>query len=289
MSTKISHGYRLRQNYSIFDFRTKFASVMTATAKTKQMNRFTFALMEFVDKIDLKDKKSAQQLRAYKKKIKPFLSPSEKNDSRSKSDHFQTIFDLLYMEDHLKEKDDEWRSQNECSVTLLHNPIRNENYLLFYGSREFQKVFENFSEIEEFGYWDNSDHPDNLTEEEWDDRGAAWNEAADLDLPMGIQGFLINPFSKYGETVRFNEYLEFVSNSPYANFPDKEYRADVCIRFLLINEYLATLEETGGPLMLGDMGSYIRESDNMERVGKHVRSVLKEVTKEDYVKYLTRD
>lgn len=44
-----------------------------------------------------------------------------------------------------------------------------------YGREEFISKFKSYSEVHDYSYWDNTDMPDNVTEEEWETREKDWN------------------------------------------------------------------------------------------------------------------
>jgi hypothetical protein len=47
-------------------------------------------------------------------------------------------------------------------------------------------------ELEEFGYWDNSDEPEDVNEEEWSVRCDLWNRVCGSYKPIGEQMFVIS-------------------------------------------------------------------------------------------------
>lgn len=63
-----------------------------------------------------------------------------------------------------------------CHVVIV--PCHDEVFLLlFTEEREIEDMFDAMEEIEEYSYWDNSDQPDGMTWEQWEERGAEWDEA----------------------------------------------------------------------------------------------------------------
>jgi hypothetical protein len=287
MSTKIYNGYRLRQGYSIFDFRAKFATVMRNEVKRAQLARLTSSVILFMDDIDCKDKAATKTLRDYLKKVgAASLTVKMRKETPTL---VKNVFNCTSYKERIEkfsQKVDPFESQDNCSMTIVHNSIRNETYILFYGSRSLERLFTAFPEVEEFGYWDNSDFPENMTEEEWEDRGKAWKEAADLDNSMSSQGFVVNPFDPYNQFVSKKGYEDYLTSSNGATFPTKEDRLSIMVRKTLITEYAEKTHAKGEQFMLGDMNEYIRDQVNVRNAEKNIAPKLRDITFNEYTTYL---
>lgn len=288
MSTKIYNGYRLRQGYSIFDFRAKFAAVMQDEVKRAKLNKMTSESILFMDEVDFKEKTSTKTLRKYLKLMhEPSLTVKTRRDTSVMA---KNAFNCVYYNERVvkfSKKEDPFEPQNDCSVTVVHNSIRNETYLLFYGARNLEAIFGTFPEVEAFPYWDNSDHPDDMTYEQWKDRGKAWEESVDLCRSMSSQGFLVNPFDSYSQSVSLSEYKAYLTSSKEIFFPTVEDRLSIMVRRVLIDEYAGNVKAEGGQLMLGDMSAYFRDVANVKRIENIVAPKLREITSEEYIMYLT--
>lgn len=72
--------------------------------------------------------------------------------------------------------------------TILCIPCANNNEL----SKELHRILKEYFHVEEYGYWDNTDKPDELTDDEWDKRRDDWNKALPDALGVPRQnGFVI--------------------------------------------------------------------------------------------------
>lgn len=49
--------------------------------------------------------------------------------------------------------------------------------LLFTEQNEFEEAWESMDEVTPFGYWDNTDEPNDITQEEWENRRRIWDKA----------------------------------------------------------------------------------------------------------------
>ena len=70
-------------------------------------------------------------------------------------------------------------------VVFLHDDVTGLVLALLYcETPQLQEVWESQPEVEEYGYWDNTDWPEGMTEEEWNERGEAWDRALGWDAPV---------------------------------------------------------------------------------------------------------
>lgn len=72
-----------------------------------------------------------------------------------------------------------------CSVVLL--PEHDATYMILYAAdrwvESYHEVITGITEVEDFTYWNNTDRPDHLTQEEWDARRDKWDELVGRDRP----------------------------------------------------------------------------------------------------------
>ena len=75
-----------------------------------------------------------------------------------------------------------------CSVTV--HPYNGRFYgMLFCDKKEIDKMWFD-QEIEEYRYWDNTDCPENVTQEEWESRGETWDAILkDFHYVPSMNGF----------------------------------------------------------------------------------------------------
>ena len=82
-------------------------------------------------------------------------------------------------------------------VVLLPNGLGDDSeplVLLFCetGGRELRNALMDAGIVTDYGYWDNTDHPDEVTDEAWDERRRAWMGPLDIDTPAEA-GLMIEP------------------------------------------------------------------------------------------------
>lgn len=76
----------------------------------------------------------------------------------------------------------EFSDNYETRLGFLPDPETGRILCVWFGSRENREIFEEFEGISEFSYWNSTEHPDDLTDEEWEEREAIWDRAF---LPSG--------------------------------------------------------------------------------------------------------
>jgi hypothetical protein len=82
-----------------------------------------------------------------------------------------------------------------CDVTLIPTP-RKILALLFTEQESFRKIWRDLDGVEEYGYWDNTDQPESITEQEWHQRGKDWDKYLGYDAPC-VAGLTISCFGSY--------------------------------------------------------------------------------------------
>lgn len=125
---------------------------------------------------------------------------------------FLSKIGLKHKEKQLESKNLFAESAYNLKIELVCIPIQNKVLILYYGEHpEFRDVVESFPEIFEYNYWNNVDQPEELSDEEWEQRKKDW----DVALPgLGIPSeegliFSINKPSTY---IQNTELLPYVND-----------------------------------------------------------------------------
>jgi len=100
--------------------------------------------------------------------------------------------------------------QNEIMKTGRRNPtcdfscevcfIPFEDYilaLLYKDQKTYRAIWKLQPEVKSYGYWNNADPPDDVTNEEWEERKQRWDMALDEFSVPGVAGFTIQCLGKY--------------------------------------------------------------------------------------------
>lgn len=117
-------------------------------------------------------------------------------------------------------------------VVLFKNKNNGEIYFMVEGEHEVEEAIKQYPEVTYFGYWDNSDRPDELSEEEWANRIASWEAALDLWSPVSGQGLVIRPLNRYTKIRDFKDVEQFIKkHGEMLNLPSlNERKRDILRR-----------------------------------------------------------
>jgi len=159
MSTKLHHGYQLTVGTDPFAF---IASARAALDPVRDRADAAMLAERAIDIIDraILDPEPTSDPDPFTAVMKSPLNRawSELNDEQSK----------------LKEND--WRrdpTRLELAIGL--DPLTGRlGVLLFAEERLLIEAFRALPEVEEYGYWNNSDQPDGVTDAQWDERREFW-------------------------------------------------------------------------------------------------------------------
>lgn len=81
----------------------------------------------------------------------------------------------------------------ECKVTVI--PTPRKVFATLYTERpEFERVWRETAGVTHYPYWDNTDGPDDMSGEEWKQRGAEWCEATGRSYIPARVGLTFEPF-----------------------------------------------------------------------------------------------
>lgn len=81
-------------------------------------------------------------------------------------------------------------------LALIPNAIPGANplVLIYSAENEYEKALKEAGLVEDYGYWDNSDPDEDVSEEQWDERKKAWGYLLDdNNSPASVGIFISNP------------------------------------------------------------------------------------------------
>jgi hypothetical protein len=160
MSTKLHHGYQLTVGTDPFAF---IASARAALDPIRDRADAAVLAERAIDILDraILDPEPTSDPDPFTALMKTPLNRawSELNDEQSK----------------LKEND--WRRDpTRLELAIGRDPLTERlGVLLFAEERLLVDAFRALPEVEEYGYWNNSDQPDGVTEAQWDERREFWD------------------------------------------------------------------------------------------------------------------
>ncbi|MFW6219340.1 MAG: hypothetical protein ACOC33_00600 [bacterium] len=192
MSTKIYNGYKLKNNMSfqkITIFCQMIGDLINEEREKLIVSLFTNIFID--DLICILSGGYPQD-----KNLKFLISFEIYNEYKKRSDKIKQT----------KQRDPLYDFEFE----IVFIPIKNKILCLLYTEQSnFIKIWENQSEIEEYGYWNNTDKPENLSEKDWDKRKIDWDEALpNYSIPSN-RGLIYNPYFEYFPLT--NDFIKNIS------------------------------------------------------------------------------
>lgn len=173
MSTKIGNGYILREDSPGWEDLLR-AMITFRKSLVKPINKHVHTIMaiECINRID----RAAVNLPIERPEDSPlswaYLEFIDRERKIKQTMQRDPVYDL------------------DCEVVLI--PIDGKVLGLLYTEQNLiKKRFEALSFVKRYGYWDNTDRPDYVTEVEWNERGKIWDRAIGIE-PPAKRGFTID-------------------------------------------------------------------------------------------------
>lgn len=215
MSTKIYNGHKFKSymdllelNERLLELRKTYRKEIKAYTKKLFMN-----LVYFYEDLYSVDKS------LYHTKMKQFGDFSEIGDSDK---YLQVIAAnvALNLTDKVEKamQEPEYSPVFDISANLQIFPLRDKILFTFYGSHSLEQILETEPDIEEYHYQNQCDMPEDISEDEWEQRRIDWNMAipsgipakngfgvelvVSADIPLGLsEWFEDNDYEKHKRTL----------------------------------------------------------------------------------------
>jgi hypothetical protein len=160
MSTKLHHGYQLTVGTDPFAF------IASARAALDPIRDRADAAVLAERAIDILDR--------------TILDPELTSDPDTFAAVMKTPLNRAWSElndEQSKIKENDWRRDpTRLDLAIGRDPLTERpGVLLFAEERLLVDAFRALPEVEEYGYWNNSDQPDGVTEAQWDERREFWD------------------------------------------------------------------------------------------------------------------
>lgn len=170
-----------------------------------------------------------------------------------------TWFDLYRLAVNKEKKDDFWDPQQEhnLEVSFLQDERTENVFVMVYGSRESREHFRSVYSAFEYSYWNNTDRPDELSEEEWADRSATWDRLVGYKSPK-VSGLMMTVMEPYEIEPR----LSYYENGKPFRIPSMESRVRVLARNLVAAEFVGPEQDKDKPYDF----SYFMDHMSLERI-----------------------
>ncbi|GAB2732795.1 hypothetical protein [Nocardioides pakistanensis] len=151
MSTKIYHGYRLAAGVDLFDFVDHVRRTMNPIRDRLDARALIGGAVRSIDGADLGGRP------------RPGMP----------------LFDAMSAYDDLQRKtgpDSRLHDPHRFELAIGRDKPSGRMLVLLYADRpEYVEAWEALPQVEPYGYWNNADQPEDVTDAEWDERREAWD------------------------------------------------------------------------------------------------------------------
>ena len=132
---------------------------------------------------------------------------------------------------YIKEMPDSYQVQ----LGFMPDPLTGRVLCAWFGSAENREIFADFDEVEDFSYWNSSEGPDDVSEEDWENRIQAWDRAL---LPSSH----VSSSALMSKTAAPHELSLSVSwdtmQATGAVPPNREWRTKKLVQHFIVAEWL---------------------------------------------------
>lgn len=116
-----------------------------------------------------------------------------------------------------KEDKEFFKNKLQCKVQIF-EPLEDGRILGYVFTNNEEKYYENLLKlpfIKEFGYWNNTDKPEELTDDEWNDRYEAWNAVLDRNVFFTDSGITVEIAESKNRTFMMpdNDFLQALNEA----------------------------------------------------------------------------
>jgi hypothetical protein len=159
----------------------------------------------------------------------------------------------------------------EVKLGFLKDPETGQLLCAWFGSRDNKEIFDEFDGVTEFSYWNSTEGPDDISEEDWEERGEIWNRSF---LPSGHvkSSTLMSQVASPGELSLYAGFEEMEAAG--ATLPSRKFRVRNLVEQFISKEWF---EETEDPTAnFSGLMRALRDEERVSRWTKFVEEGLAE-------------
>lgn len=269
MSTKIYNGWCLGIQ-DVFSVQKKVNEVFRDVLLQRINDEPILRAVVMNDKLSFQDGRFSTHV-DYKADKTEYFKYSPKN---GRAYEFLDLYAIAKTE--IRKENEAYPSDNNVEVVYFLNDETAELFCFVYADNEMTSRFE-----DEFGepfyYWNNSDHPEGVTEDEWRGRLEIWKSVLDLDRPIGPQGLTQKVLCSYD----LEPSLYYAAKGKPITVPTIETRARYLAEAIVDAEYFASKVPGDDVDMSYVIGAERRNAINL-RV-KEISDTLKPISYDELV------
>lgn len=278
MSLNVQHGYILKTDNNIFEVSKKIDTIKEKIREEATNAVKNLIISNMIYLIDSKDINLPDEriLKHFGKNANGYTV-----DLLRKSP--VVFLNLIFTESILSDK------YNTITCDLRISPVNEKILMIVYtNNQRYLDIIESLDFISEYRYIGSTDKPNNLTNEEFDERYNDW-KAASKDGAFSANGFSVKIIDEVTFPMVFN-YDELYNCTPEPLIFDKSYRAKAIVNYEdVINEYLET---SGTEYDIDEIIKVYNTKEFQQISKKHIEKVipkLRDIVFEDVKKYYNKE
>lgn len=219
MSMKIYNGYILKDQLSMYKI-YKFVDGLREKATLEGRKRIqNMVIKDFLYFYYYKQVHGADKVKEMVEKTEENLRVNHIWKALLDEDWsklFHKVYWRILKEVHEASNDQTLDSlEYDFSSELMFFPLRNKTLLMYFGYFDIEEMITDSGQILDYHYQNQTDRPENISQEEWKQREADWNEAIGPDFIPINHGFSICLFNHGLIIPRYDPELEI-------EFPSEE-------------------------------------------------------------------
>lgn len=274
MSIKIYNGWNLGL-VDVFDIRDKVDSVFRPLLLQRINEEAINDALLLHDKVHYDNGRFISHVN--------HLADEQKHFRFRPEDAGKYTWNDLYLISRKKQKDEreQFSVSPNVEVVYLRHPETGETYCFVYADNDMLEVFEE-TFGEPFQYWNNSDKPDELTDEEWKARLHTWEQVLDLDRPALSQGLSQKVLDKYDMEPR----LSYAKSGNPIELVTIDHRAKALAGSIVDAEHFAEIKARGEEICFSYFTSKKRR-DALALLKDEISVTLEEISLEDLIEEMS--
>jgi hypothetical protein len=253
--SRYHHGYRLAEGTDLFEFCAEVRTKLNPVRDDLDMRMLTTSAVRIYD-------------------AQTFVATSPQRDMSAWSSAYYEFAERQRKEDPSRRFHDPHRFE----FSVAPDPLTGRLHVLIYCDRKDLRVaFEGLDAVSEYGYWDNTDKLEGVTDQEWSEREAAWDRIKPAFEPdtNAMLSFVLRPdWDMNFDIMRLQGAAEEAVAATLAEEFEPAERA-LYVAMSLISGQYDKAEFAASPFQVV---SRIKRSEQTRELAEHIEALLTPLT-----------
>lgn len=216
MSIKIYSGYRLDEGIDVFDFSKRVNAILHTQLVEHYQRAVLSKVISYYDTLTVANGEFSQDYR-------------HDADDQKPVEHI-TIQDMARVVHKLYDVKLEASNVNvplpQVSILYARDPKTQRILCYFFGSYDMEETFKNMEGVSYYGYWNNTDQEEGVSDEDWAERLASWERSVDLNRGLDETMLSNKVFSQFDlwQSTAFHQILASGNESLMPTYTERLLR-----------------------------------------------------------------